>query len=449
MNKYIGPKEFYSTTFKIAIPLAVQMLLGSCMAIIDSMMVSRIGMVTAVGNASQLLTLNDGILWGVVSGIAMFAAQFYGAKQEINLKKTFGLSIMICVLNSIIWIFVALVFGKIFLYFYLPDLAVLEHSVQYLRIVVFSILFLSINSSYSVMYRSMHKANLTLYVSVFGAILNVVLNALFIFGLSMGVAGAGFATVIAQAVTTAIYTIHAVKTKQPFIGTIGEMFKIDLKFIKPIILKMLPLMVNEMLFGFGMTMFVKAYGALGTQSMDAYYVSNQIFNLFMFAVHGYGSAVSILIGTRLGEGKIEQAKKESNYQLGLGFIISCVIVVFMITFSKSFVQLFGIKDPITYSLAVNMLYVLSIKVFLRMFNFMMFSTLRAGGDANILNILDSGIVYFVGLPIAFGSVHLLKVNSIVIVLLLCQLEQVVRMVLTLIRYNSAKWATDLTKLVKE
>ena len=88
-KKYIGTKDFYQKLMRIALPLALSNLLSSCMSIVDSIMVASIGMVTAVGNAGNVMMLNDGILWGVISGIGIFSAQFYGAKQYENMNKTF------------------------------------------------------------------------------------------------------------------------------------------------------------------------------------------------------------------------------------------------------------------------------------------------------------------------------------------------------------------------
>ena len=448
ISKYIGSKDFYRKTLVVALPLALQLLLASCMSIVDMMMVASIDMVSAVGNASQMLILNDGISWGIVSGIAMFAAQFNGGKQANNLKKTFGLGIMMGLIASSFWVIIAWLFGSEILYFYLPDQEVLVHSVSYLNIAILSTLPFAINNSFTALFRSMHQTKITLYISIVGAISNVLLNSLFIFGFEMGVAGAALGTLLSQIIVLFIYVIYSVKSKQIFIGTMSEMFKLDNKFVKPIIKKMTPLMINETFFGFGMTLFVKAFGALGTDGMDAYYIANQIFNLFLFVVHGYGGAVSILIGTRLGQGRLELARKESNYQLFLGACLACLMIVIMVVLAKPLLALFFITDIAVYNLALGCLYVLGIKVLFRMFNYIMFSTLNAGGDSKILNILDSGLMYTVGLPLAFISVHWFKMESIVFVLLIVQIEQLVRVVFTYRRYKSYKWVQDLTKLVQ-
>ena len=447
-EKYIGPKSFYIKSLSIAIPLALQMLLGSCMSIVDTMMVASINMVSAVGNATQVIILYEAVGWGIIGGISMFASQFYGANNSNNLKKVFGLSLILTLSIALIWISTVLLFGDKILYFYLADNNVLPYSLEYLSVAIFSIVPVAINNSFNSLYRSIHKANIGLRVSIVGALGNVVFNALFIFGLKLGVVGAALGTLIAQLIVTSIYIIYTIKSKQVFIGTIQEMFKLKLDFIRPIIRKMFPLIFNETLFGFGLTLFVKAFGALGTTSIEAYYIANQIYNMFLFIVNGLGGSVSIIVGTRLGQGLLEQAKKESNYQLFLGIVLASFLICLMLLTSDLLLSLFSITNNNIYVLAKGCIFALSFKVFFRVLNFMMFSTLRAGGDSKILTILDAGIMYIVGVALAFISVYIVDIDNIIIVLFIVQIEQFIRMILTYKRYKSYKWVNDLTLLVK-
>ena len=118
----------------------------------------------------------------------------------------------------------------------------------------------------------------------------------------------------------------------------------------------------------------------------------------------------------------------------------------MVLLSPFFLHLYHINDPVTYNACRGLLAISGFKAFLRVFTYVMFCTLKAGGDSRIYNLLDSGILYAVGIPIAFGGVYL-GIQNIVLLVLLCQIEQVVRFVLTLKRYNSYKWANNLTRLV--
>ena len=225
------------------------------------------------------------------------------------------------------------------------------------------------------------------------------------------------------------------------------MFGFDMAFVKPILNRIWPLIVNESTFGFGQTLFIKAFGVLGKSQMDAYYVGNHIYEVMTFVIYGYGSAVQILLGTELGRGKIENAKRECDYHIGLSGIISAALVIFLAVFAKPLVGLFRLNDPAVEQLAVWIVYVFAIKSSMRLYNFMIFCVLRSGGDAKIIQLLDSGLEWSVGLPSAFISVWL-GITNIAVVLLITQVEQLVRLVLGMRRVKTYKWAKDLTKTVQ-
>ena len=104
LKSYIGDKFFYKRIASLAIPLSLQQLLGSAMEMIDSLMVSWIGMISAVGSASQIIIIASTITWGILSGTNIFASQFYGKKNLLYLKKVFGLSLCLTSINSLFWI---------------------------------------------------------------------------------------------------------------------------------------------------------------------------------------------------------------------------------------------------------------------------------------------------------------------------------------------------------
>lgn len=452
LKKYLGSKEFYKETFKITLPLSLQNLLSSCMGIIDTLMVSWIGMVTAVGTAAQVDILCMMIAYGSIGGASMFASQFYGAKDFKNLKKTFGLSVILAGINSLFWFGLATFVGYQILMFYMPDEQIVLYSLKYLNIARFSLILGSINFAFSFIYRSIKNASVALKVSILVMLCNVVLNYCLIFGIGffpvMGVEGAALGTVIAQTVGLITYIIHAKTTNQPFIGTFREMFVIDKAFALPILKKIVPLIFNEALFGLGSTLFIKAFGKLGKESMDAYYVGNQIYNTFLFIVYGYGNAISILLGSQLGAGKMDEARNEANYHLGMSFILSVVLVLSMIVLAQPMVAFFSLDNPLVNLLAVQIVWVFAVKVSMRLFNFVIFSILRAGGESKVIQVLDSGILWAIGLPSAFLCVNYFKMDSIVLVLLITQLEQLVRLFFGMSCVKSESWVKDLTILIE-
>lgn len=445
MSKYIGDKNYYKTLLTIALPLALTNLLQSCMSIVDTIMVSGIGMVTAVGNAGNIIQLTDGIGWGIMSGIAVYAAQFFGANQKDNLARTFGLCLTLLMANCIFWVLMVFFFGESLLRFYLNDAEIIKYSLEYLRIDILSLIPAYIAYACSTMYRSMHNTRLPFVISIIASIINVIVNYYCLYIIKIGVRGAAIGTLLSQNIACLIYVILIFKDKPDFFIP-NKLFDLHLGFIKPVLETTWPIIVNESFFGFGMSLFNKAYGLLGTRAMDAIYVANQVFNMFTFAIWGYGSAVSIMAGTKLGEGKIDEAIKESKWQLGSGFILGIIMSLIMIGFAGIYLKFFSISDVTTYNNARNILYVFALKLFIRMFTYMIFSTLKAGGDSKILNLYDSGFMYMIGLPLAFIGAYC-GISDIALLVLLVQIEQVIRLIFSLKRFNSYIWAKDLTKLV--
>ena len=446
IREYIGDEDFYKKVIRIAFPCAMSQLLLNGRNIIASIMVSSIGMVTAIGNAHNILNLHNYLLWGIEAGAALFGAQFFGAGQYKNMAKTQGVFIILSLINAFIWNVAVFGFGREFLLFYLNDVSLVEHSLAYLRLTVPSLFFLCVTISFKTMYQCMHRTRLTFIESACYVVLNLLNNYLFIFVFKLGIKGAGYAALLTEIICCIGMIIYTLKDRPLFFLGVKEMFDFDAAFIEPFIRKILPICFNEILFGFGQSLFNKAYGMLGTASMEAVYIGSEILSLALFICWGYGEAVSILVGTLLGRGRIEQAKEESKYHLGMSFAVGLALWAFMVILSPSFLKLYNITDPLIYDSCMKLLFVYGLKAFLRVFTYVMFCTLKAGGDSKVYNLLDSGIMYAVGIPLAFGGVYL-GIRDVVMLVLLCQIEQVVRFFLTLKRYNSYKWANNLTELV--
>jgi len=446
IRKYIGDEYFYKKVIRIAFPCALSQLLLSGRNIIVSIMVSSIGMVTAVGNAHNILNLHNYIMYGIQAGAALFGAQFFGARQYRNMARTQGAFLILAFINVVIWNVVVFGFGREFLLFYLNDPSLVEYSLSYLKLVMPSLFLLVITMSFKTMYQCMHKTRLTFAESSLYVLLNLINNYLFIFVFRLGIKGAGYASLLTEILCCLAMVTYTLKDRPAFYLGIKAMLDFDANFVEPYIQKILPICFNEILFGFGESLFNKAYGMLGTSSMEAIYIGSEILHLALFICWGYGEAVSILVGTLLGEGRIEQAKEESRYHLGMSFIVGLGLWAFMAMLSPAFLKLYNITDPVIYDSCMKLLFVYGFKAFLRVFTYVMFCTLKAGGDSRIYNLLDSGIMYAIGIPLAFGGVYL-GIRDVVTLVLICQIEQVVRFFLTLKRYNSYKWANNLTKLV--
>ena len=112
-------------------------------------------------------------------------------------------------------------------------------------------------------------------------------------------------------------------------------------------------------------------------------------------------------------------------------------------------SLFNLSDGQVVLEAIGIVRVFALRIALRFFIVVVFSALRAGGDSRMLIALDSCIMWGIGIPLAFISVHWFHIQSIALVFLICQAEQVIRLFFGLKRYRKGSWAVNLTALVEK
>ena len=448
IRNYIGNKDFYKQTALLAIPLSLQQLLGSAMEMIDSLMVSWIGMISAVGSASQVIIIASTITWGILSGTNIFASQFYGKKDDAHLKKVFGLSLCLTSINALFWMLLISLFPQNLIRFYISDNDIIIHALDYLNIARFTILLEAVSFTFSYHYRCVNKANLTLYVSIFSMLCNIVLNYIFIFGWgpipAMYISGAALATLLSHFFSILIYLIYGIKTKQPFLGSFHEMFSFSFDFVRHILRRVYPLIINEALFGFGSSLIIKALGGLSRENLEAYYIGDQIAAFFSFIIWGFGGSVQLMLSYDLGKGNQEGAIQKSKHFMGLAFVLAILLASLLSLCSPLIMSFYNIQNEAIYTSTRAVLFVFCLKIAFRLFNFTIFSILRSGGDSRIISFLDAGIMYLVAIPLSFISVYLFHLESVAIVYLITQSEQVVRFIFGIKRIRKGIWAADLT-----
>ncbi len=449
LKSYIGPKDFYKKATFIAVPLAIQQLLNSAMGIVDSMMVARINQVTAVGTAAQIEILMMTIGYGAATGAAIYLAQFFGSGDKVNQRKSFGFGIMLVSIVAVLWMGLAFFFGPQLMGFYIKDSVVISSSVTYLSIALFSYLPGVLTMMFSFAYRSIQRTVVPMIIGTIAMMLNVFFNYGLIFGNfglpQLGIRGAAFATLIATTSGLTMHIIYAYASKQPFVGNVAEMFSLKRQMADKMFRRTLPLILNELFFGFGSTLYIRAFGRLGTQAMDSYYVGTQIANIFMFVIMGINNANSSMLGAELGKGDLESAREKSRYFVGMALVVSLITSVVILSSAEFLVSLFALSDEMVVAQSVLVVKVFSVRLSLRMFNVIIFSSLRAGGDSKYLAFLDAGILWLVGLPLAFILVNVFGMTSIAWVFLLVQIEQVVRVLVGMRRIAGGAWLKNLTQ----
>ena len=212
---------------------------------------------------------------------------------------------------------------------------------------------------------------------------------------------------------------------------------------------MLPILCNEILFGLGDTMYIKAYGLLGSAALESYKVAYSISMIPYVITFGVGNACAFIIGERLGRKDLQGAKDTVRWLLPISVVAACAVTLIMVVLARPAVGLFRMSSPELVESTVLMTRLFTIRTATRLFNVIFLFTIRAGGDSVFLMFLDCGLVWSVGVPLAYAGVLFFGVESVVVLFLLVQVEQVVRMLLAGLRVRSGRWLRNLTDEVEK
>lgn len=449
----IAPPDFYRQVLKIAVPICLQQLLNQGAGFVDTLMVSYIGYVSAVTVASELNNLMFLLGFGINAGISVYASQFYGIRDWKNLRRAFGLFISLNLVAAVLFFTLAQLGNTRVLAFYSDDAVLVSQAWEYLSVCSISFFFMCITNAFTFMYRCIQKTVVPMAIGIGVNVLNAVLNYLLIFGKlglpAMGIRGAAIATVIATAAGTVTHVVFAVVTRQPFLGKLREMLDWPGHFLQPVLRRMAPVLCNEILFGLGDTMYLKAYGLLGSAALESYKVAYSVGMIPYVITFGVGNACAFIIGERLGRKDLEGAKDTVRWLLPISVVAACVVSTAMVLLARPAVGLFQLSSPELLENTVLMTQLFSIRIATRLFNVIFLFTMRAGGDSVFLMFLDCGLVWSVGVPLAYAGVLLFGVESVVVLFLLVQVEQVVRMILAGLRVRSGAWLRNLTDEVEK
>ena len=450
MRKYFGDKKFIYSVLVVAIPIMLQNLIQTSVNLIDSLMVGQLGDAAIGGVAAvnrYFLILNGG-MFGLTSAVAIFIAQFFGAKNEDKLRESFRFSIVSSYVLILPFFIIALLFPKAILNFFTKDITLIEAGVSYLRFACFTFLPLGISMSISGAMRCIGETKIPLVASVISVGINTFLNYCLIFGNfglpTLGVQGAAIATLIARLVEMFLLLIILKFTEFPFKTKIKDLFNIDSDLVKQISLKAAPLAMNEILWSGGNAMMLKFYGTRGGAVLSGNAICGTFTDIFYTLFSGMSVATTIMVSQPLGANKLEEAKDNGYRMVGVASMLAFCLSCLMIATNFIIPILYASASLEVLTIAKSMIIVQAICFPIYTLNIQSFNVLRAGGDAKSTLILDSGFMWGFTIPMLAIFAYFTNIN-IYLLFALGRGSELVKLVLSFALLKKENWVKNLTE----
>ncbi|RDY25537.1 MATE family efflux transporter, partial [Romboutsia weinsteinii] len=308
-------KRFYKILISLCIPIIIQNLISSSVNVIDTVMISSLGetSVASIGVANQFFFLFNMALAGVTGGAGVFISQFFGKKDISNIKKVTGLSVLIAIILSFVFLVPALVTPSWIINVFSRDPEVVRLCTEYFSIVVLCYPLIAISTVFSTGSRGVRNPKLGMICSACALIANVILNYGLIFGKlglpMLGVRGAALATVIARIIEITLIVGYVYFIKKDYIlkFKIKDIRAINMTFIKSFYSKSMPIFLNDTAWAFGTVLYSVAYSHAGTSAIAASQIASSTGNFFIITSVCIATGASIMLGNELGADHIDRA----------------------------------------------------------------------------------------------------------------------------------------------
>lgn len=353
----LGKENINKLLISFAIPCVISMLINSVYNIVDQIFIGK--GVGTLGNAATNVIFPLVIIFNAVAGLIG-----NGAAANLSLKlgegkkeeggKIVGNAVTVSIIFSIILSVIA--------YFFLPKLVymfgctenVYQYAVDYGKIIILGAPFMIIYSALSQLIRADGSPKYSMVLLVVGAILNIILDPIFIFTFNMGVKGGAIATVIGQIVSFVMAILYLKKVKS--VKLEKESFKVDKSITRTLGLGLSSFITQSTvlaLFVFMNNMMTK-YGALTKYGADiplsVYGVISKINSLYISTILGISIGAQPIIGFNYGAGNYERVKETLRKVLTINLVVGLIFNIIFYLFPKEIVSIFITNSDPNYKL---------------------------------------------------------------------------------------------------
>ena len=442
-------KRFYSKIFKLVLPIIVQNLLSVAVNSADVMMLNYVGQssISAVSLASQYASVLFMVYYGLGTGATMLCAQYYGKGDYKAIEIVEGIAMRFSIIISCIIALVAFTIPDVMLKVFTNDAELIAIGADYLRWMSIAYLCWGVIEVYLSVLRSIGKVMISTSLNIMAFVLNIFLNAIFIFGFfgapRLGAMGVAIATSISRFVELigcfiVSYYMKEVKLKFKY------MFIKNRILLKDFIHMALPALGNDVAWGLAFSMYSVIIGHLGNDAVAANSFVTVVRNLGTVFCFGIASAGGILVGNVIGEGDMKRAKAYSSKVLKLTVLSGVVGGAIILAVMPLVMNVAALSDQamhyLKYMMLINSYYVMGAAVNTTLIA----GIFRAGGDSRFGLICDVIVMWGYAVPLGFFVAFVLKLPVMWVYFLLCT-DEFVKWPWVFKNYKSGKWLKNITR----
>lgn len=449
MVKTVKKDDFYRQMFKLAIPIIIQNLLSAAVNSSDVIMLNYVGQsaISAVSLAANYSNILFMVYYGLGTGASLLCAQYFGKKNMQAIHAVEGIALRFSLAISALVALAAFTIPQRMLLLFTSDQELIAIGSSYIRIMGITYLCWGVTEIYLAILRSIGRVTISMALNMLAFGLNILLNAVFIFGLfgapKLGVTGVAIATASSRLIQLIACVIVSLLSKDVKLNPI-YMFIRSKTLLNDFIHLSLPALGNDLSWSVAFSMYSVILGHLGTEAVAAnslVTVVRNVGSVFCFAI---ASAGTILLGRVMGQGELEKSKSYASGMLKMTVVAGAVGGVIVLAVTPFVLRFASLNDTamhyLKYMLLINSYYIMGSAVNTALIA----GVFRAGGDTKFGLICDTIDMWAYAVPLGFFAAFVVKLPVLWVYFLLCT-DEFVKWPWVIRHYRKGEWAKNITR----
>lgn len=449
MVKTVKKDDFYRQMFKLAIPIIIQNLLSAAVNSSDVIMLNYVGQsaISAVSLAANYSNILFMVYYGLGTGASLLCAQYFGKKNMQAIHAVEGIALRFSLAISALVALAAFTMPKRMLLLFTSDQELIAIGSSYIRIMGITYLCWGVTGIYLAILRSIGRVTISMTLNMLAFGLNILLNAMFIFGLfgapKLGVTGVAIATASSRLIQLVACVIVSLLSKDVKLNP-AYMFIRSKTLLNDFIHLSLPALGNDLSWSVAFSMYSVILGHLGTEAVAAnslVTVVRNVGSVFCFAI---ASAGTILLGRVMGQEELEKSKSYASRMLKMTVVAGAVGGVIVLAVTPFVLRFASLNDTamhyLKYMLLINSYYIMGSAVNTALIA----GVFRAGGDTKFGLICDTIDMWVYAVPLGFFAAFVLKLPVLWVYFLLCT-DEFVKWPWVIRHYRKREWAKNITR----
>lgn len=381
-----------------SLPLMIGNVFQQLYTVVDTMVVGQalgVGALAALGAADWLNWMILGTIQGFTQGFSIKMSHEFGAGDYKRLRKTVANSLLLALVTSVVLLLFSQFFARPILeLLQTPDL-IIEDSLSYLRIMFAGIPVVMAYNILASILRALGDGKTPLYAMVVAAVINVILDLIFVLGFHWGIMGAAGATVIAQ-LCSGLFCLFAI-LRVEVLAFSKEDFRMDSSLCMYLMKLGLPMAFQNAIIAVGGMIVQFVVNGFGVLFIAGFTATNKLYGILEVAATSYGYAMVTYVGQNLGAKKIDRISKGMRSALIVAMVTSAVIAAAMLLFGKAILGCFISRAPedVTATLGIAYHYLAIMSVFLPILYVLHVTRSALQGMGDTILPMASGIAEFI------------------------------------------------------